>query len=139
MVARVEGQQRGGRGCWCFPVTQPRSGNVGGVGTCWFLGALKFFGFCVSNTVRAPRKELPNPEDVPAGKQGDPARVSVEQGGQAGMSQVHLAPPEVVLGLQILVGERETCDMQPAEPLQTSSGRKMNLPTRPRQQDHGNG
>lgn len=52
------------------------------------------------------------------------------------MGQVHLAAPEIML---ILVGERETCDMQPAEPLQTSSGRKMNLSKHSRQQHHRNG
>lgn len=43
--------------------------------------------------MRAERKEPPNP----TGKQGDPARVAVEQRGQAGMGQVHLAAPEIIL------------------------------------------
>lgn len=59
---------RGGKVLLVFP-SDP---VPGGVGTCWFLGALKLLEFCESSTVRAPRKELPNPEDVPAGKQGDP-------------------------------------------------------------------
>lgn len=70
-----------GRGCWCFPVTQSQLGSAGSVGTCCFHGALKLFELCASTPLRnaAPMEEHPNPGDTAAGKQGDPARVGMEQ------------------------------------------------------------